>query len=182
MINGYFRLGYIVIKASNLKVRMKQGWSYGYTQVAIIGSGPAGLLLGQLKLVSIILLLSNVVLNMWHSCRNFRASFGRLTETSRQNLKEKGLPHSGIEILTNYTELIWLHSRVVNKWPYNRGHQRFNDCAWSRAAHFEAQNVQVKDFYTAPKVEFKVKLFKFSVTLLLVVMASLPCQRTRRQN
>ena len=37
------------------------------TQVAIIGSGPAGLLLGNfyIKLVSIILLLSNVVLNMW---------------------------------------------------------------------------------------------------------------------
>ena len=78
------------------------------TQVAIIGSGPAGLLLGQLLYKAGIDHIIVEQRSAEYVASRIRA--GILEQVSvdllkqagvDQNLKEKGLPHSGIEILTN---------------------------------------------------------------------------------
>jgi p-hydroxybenzoate 3-monooxygenase len=79
-----------------------------------------------------------------------------------QNLKEKGLPHSGIEILTNgELHRVDLAALTGGKQVTVYGQTEVTkDLMTAREAaqltsFYEAQNVQVKDFYTAPKVEFE---------------------------
>ena len=139
------------------------------TQVAIIGSGPAGLLLGQLLYKAGIDHIIVEQRSAEYVASRIRA--GILEQVSvdllkqagvDQNLKEKGLPHSGIEILTNgELHRVDLAALTGGKQVTVYGQTEVTkDLMTAREAaqltsFYEAQNVQVKDFYTAPKVEFE---------------------------
>ncbi len=109
------------------------------TQVAIIGSGPAGLLLGQLLYKAGI---DHIVEQRSAEYVASRIRAGILEQVSvdllkqagvDQNLKEKGLPHSGIEILTNgelhRVDLAALTGGKQVTYMARPKSPRFNDCA-----------------------------------------------------
>ncbi|MGQ1726221.1 4-hydroxybenzoate 3-monooxygenase [Acinetobacter baumannii] len=139
------------------------------TQVAIIGSGPAGLLLGQLLYKAGIDHIIVEQRSAEYVASRIRA--GILEQVSvdllkqagvDQNLKEKGLPHSGIEILTNgELHRVDLAALTGGKQVTVYGQTEVTkDLMAARetaqlTSFYEAHNVQVKDFYTAPKVEFE---------------------------
>lgn len=139
------------------------------TQVAIIGSGPAGLLLGQLLYKAGIDHIIVEQRSAEYVASRIRA--GILEQVSvdllkqagvDQNLKDKGLPHSGIEILTNgELHRVDLAALTGGKQVTVYGQTEVTkDLMAAREAaqltsFYEAHNVQVKDFYTAPKVEFE---------------------------
>lgn len=139
------------------------------TQIAIIGSGPAGLLLGQLLYKAGIDHIIVEQRSAEYVASRIRA--GILEQVSvdllkqagvDQNLKEKGLPHSGIEILTNGEKhRVDLAALTGGKQVTLYGQTEVTkDLMAAREAaqltsFYEAHNVQVKDFYTAPKVEFE---------------------------
>lgn len=139
------------------------------TQIAIIGSGPAGLLLGQLLYKAGIDHIIVEQRSAEYVASRIRA--GILEQVSvdllkqagvDQNLKEKGLPHSGIEILTNGEKhRVDLAALTGGKQVtvYGQAEVTKDLMAAREAAQltsfYEAHNVQVKDFYTAPKVEFE---------------------------
>ncbi|MFI8126851.1 4-hydroxybenzoate 3-monooxygenase [Acinetobacter sp. ABJ-A23_2] len=147
------------------------------TQVAIIGSGPAGLLLGQLLYKAGIDHIIVEQRSAEYVASRIRA--GILEQVSvdllkqagvDQNLKEKGLPHSGIEILTNgELHRVDLAALTGGKQVTVYGQTEVTkDLMAAREAaqltsFYEAQNVQVKDFYTAPKVEFEYQGKAFQI-------------------
>lgn len=147
------------------------------TQVAIIGSGPAGLLLGQLLYKAGIDHIIVEQRSAEYVASRIRA--GILEQVSvdllkqagvDQNLKEKGLPHSGIEILTNSEKhRVDLAALTGGKQVTVYGQTEVTkDLMAAREAaqltsFYEAQNVQVKDFYTAPKVEFEYQGKAFQI-------------------
>ncbi|WP_151799655.1 4-hydroxybenzoate 3-monooxygenase [Acinetobacter nosocomialis] len=147
------------------------------TQVAIIGSGPAGLLLGQLLYKAGIDHIIVEQRSAEYVASRIRA--GILEQVSvdllkqagvDQNLKEKGLPHSGIEILTNgELHRVDLAALTGGKQVTVYGQTEVTkDLMTAREAaqltsFYEAQNVQVKDFYTAPKVEFEYQSKTFQI-------------------
>ncbi|RSQ69763.1 4-hydroxybenzoate 3-monooxygenase [Acinetobacter baumannii] len=147
------------------------------TQVAIIGSGPAGLLLGQLLYKAGIDHIIVEQRSAEYVASRIRA--GILEQVSvdllkqagvDQNLKEKGLPHSGIEILTNgELHRVDLAALTGGKQVTVYGQTEVTkDLMTARKAaqltsYYEAQNVQVKDFYTAPKVEFEYQGKAFQI-------------------
>lgn len=147
------------------------------TQVAIIGSGPAGLLLGQLLYKAGIDHIIVEQRSAEYVASRIRA--GILEQVSvdllkqagvDQNLKEKGLPHSGIEILTNGEKhRVDLAALTGGKQVTVYGQTEVTkDLMAAREAaqltsFYEAQNVQVKDFYTAPKVEFEYQDKAFQI-------------------
>lgn len=147
------------------------------TQVAIIGSGPAGLLLGQLLYKAGIDHIIVEQRSAEYVASRIRA--GILEQVSvdllkqagvDQNLKEKGLPHSGIEILTNgELHRVDLAALTGGKQVTVYGQTEVTkDLMTARegeqlTSFYEAQNVQVKDFYTAPKVEFEYQGKAFQI-------------------
>ncbi len=147
------------------------------TQVAIIGSGPAGLLLGQLLYKAGIDHIIVEQRSAEYVASRIRA--GILEQVSvdllkqagvDQNLKDKGLPHSGIEILTNgELHRVDLAALTGGKQVTVYGQTEVTkDLMAAREAEqltsfYEAQNVQVKDFYTAPKVEFEYQGKAFQI-------------------
>ncbi|HCJ6425901.1 4-hydroxybenzoate 3-monooxygenase [Acinetobacter baumannii] len=147
------------------------------TQVAIIGSGPAGLLLGQLLYKAGIDHIIVEQRSAEYVASRIRA--GILEQVSvdllkqagvDQNLKEKGLPHSGIEILTNGEKhRVDLAALTGGKQVTVYGQTEVTkDLMAAREAaqltsYYEAHNVQVKDFYTAPKVEFEYQGKAFQI-------------------
>lgn len=147
------------------------------TQVAIIGSGPAGLLLGQLLYKAGIDHIIVEQRSAEYVASRIRA--GILEQVSvdllkqagvDQNLKEKGLPHSGIEILTNGEKhRVDLAALTGGKQVTVYGQTEVTkDLMAAREAaqltsFYEAQNVQVKDFYTTPKVEFEYQGKAFQI-------------------
>ncbi|WP_171429992.1 4-hydroxybenzoate 3-monooxygenase [Acinetobacter lactucae] len=147
------------------------------TQVAIIGSGPAGLLLGQLLYKAGIDHIIVEQRSAEYVASRIRA--GILEQVSvdllkqagvDQNLKEKGLPHSGIEILTNgELHRVDLAALTGGKQVTVYGQTEVTkDLMTAREAEqltsfYEAQNVQVKDFYNAPKVEFEYQGKAFQI-------------------
>lgn len=147
------------------------------TQVAIIGSGPAGLLLGQLLYKAGIDHIIVEQRSAEYVASRIRA--GILEQVSvdllkqagvDQNLKDKGLPHSGIEILTNgELHRVDLAALTGGKQVTVYGQTEVTkDLMTAREAEqltsfHEAQNVQVKDFYTAPKVEFEYQGKAFQI-------------------
>lgn len=147
------------------------------TQVAIIGSGPAGLLLGQLLYKAGIDHIIVEQRSAEYVASRIRAgileqvSVGLLKQAGvDQNLKEKGLPHSGIEILTNGEKhRVDLAALTGGKQVTVYGQTEVTkDLMAAREAEqltsfYEAQNVQVKDFYTAPKVEFEYQGKAFQI-------------------
>jgi p-hydroxybenzoate 3-monooxygenase len=147
------------------------------TQVAIIGSGPAGLLLGQLLYKAGIDHIIVEQRSAEYVASRIRAgileqvSVGLLKQAGvDQNLKEKGLPHSGIEILTNGEKhRVDLAALTGGKQVTVYGQTEVTkDLMAAREAEqltsfYEAHNVQVKDFYTAPKVEFEYQGKAFQI-------------------
>ncbi|MDX7883651.1 4-hydroxybenzoate 3-monooxygenase [Acinetobacter baumannii] len=147
------------------------------TQVAIIGSGPAGLLLGQLLYKAGIDHIIVEQRSAEYVASRIRA--GILEQVSvdllkqagvDQNLKEKGLPHSGIEILTNGEKhRVDLAALTGGKQVTVYGQTEVTkDLMAAREAaqltsFYEAHNVQVKDFYIAPKVEFEYQGKAFQI-------------------
>ncbi|WP_457968550.1 4-hydroxybenzoate 3-monooxygenase [Acinetobacter calcoaceticus] len=147
------------------------------TQVAIIGSGPAGLLLGQLLYKAGIDHIIVEQRSAEYVASRIRA--GILEQVSvdllkqagvDQNLKDKGLPHSGIEILTKGVKhRVDLAALTGGKQVTVYGQTEVTkDLMTAREAEkltsfYEAQNVQVKDFYTAPKVEFEYQGKAFQI-------------------
>lgn len=147
------------------------------TQVAIIGSGPAGLLLGQLLYKAGIDHIIVEQRSAEYVASRIRA--GILEQVSvdllkqagvDQNLKEKGLPHSGIEILTNgELHRVDLAALTGGKQVTVYGQTEVTkDLMTARevaqlTSYYEAHNVQVKDFYTAPKVEFEYQGKAFQI-------------------
>jgi len=147
------------------------------TQVAIIGSGPAGLLLGQLLYKAGIDHIIVEQRSAEYVASRIRA--GILEQVSvdllkqagvDQNLKDKGLPHSGIEILTNGVKhRVDLAALTGGKQVTVYGQTEVTkDLMTAREAEkltsfYEAQNVQIKDFYTAPKVEFEYQGKAFQI-------------------
>ncbi|EHU1704461.1 4-hydroxybenzoate 3-monooxygenase [Acinetobacter baumannii] len=147
------------------------------TQVAIIGSGPAGLLLGQLLYKAGIDHIIVEQRSAEYVASRIRA--GILEQVSvdllkqagvDQNLKEKGLPHSGIEILTNgELHRVDLAALTGGKQVTVYGQTEVTkDLMAAREAaqltsFYEAHNVQVKDFYTASKVEFEYQGKAFQI-------------------
>ncbi|WP_163110119.1 4-hydroxybenzoate 3-monooxygenase [Acinetobacter baumannii] len=147
------------------------------TQVAIIGSGPAGLLLGQLLYKAGIDHIIVEQRSAEYVASRIRA--GILEQVSvdllkqagvDQNLKEKGLPHSGIEILTNgELHRVDLAALTGGKQVTVYGQTEVTkDLMAAREAaqltsFYESHNVQVKDFYTAPKVEFEYQGKAFQI-------------------
>lgn len=139
------------------------------TKVAIIGSGPAGLLLGQLLYKAGI---DHVIVEQRSAdyvSSRIRAgileqvSVDLLTEAGvDENLKAHGLPHSGIEILTQGQKhrvdlaaltggkqvTVYGQTEVTKDLMHAREHANLT-------SFYEAQNVQIDDFYGQPKVTFK---------------------------
>ncbi|ANC38499.1 4-hydroxybenzoate 3-monooxygenase [Acinetobacter baumannii] len=147
------------------------------TQVAIIGSGPAGLLLGQLLYKAGIDHIIVEQRSAEYVASRIRA--GILEQVSvdllkqagvDQNLKDKGLPHSGIEILTNgELHRVDLAALTGGKQVTVYGQTEVTkDLMAAREAaqltsFYEAHHVQVKDLYTAPKVEFEYQGKTFQI-------------------
>ena len=139
------------------------------TKVAIIGSGPAGLLLGQLLYKAGI---DHIIIEQRSAdyvASRIRAgileqvSVDLLTEAGvDQNLKAHGLPHSGIEILTQgQKHRLDLAALTGGKQVTVYGQTEVTkDLMHAReqaglSSYYEAQNVQIDDFYTQPKVTFE---------------------------
>lgn len=140
------------------------------TKVAIIGSGPAGLLLGQLLYKAGIDHILIEQRSAEYVAGRIRAgileqvSVDLLTEAGvDEQLKEKGLPHNGIEILTNgqkhrvdLTQLT--HGKQVTVYGQT---EVTKDLMQARTqaqltSFYEASNVQVFDFYNEkPSVTFE---------------------------
>lgn len=139
------------------------------TQVAIIGAGPAGLLLGQLLYQAGIEHIIIEQRSAEYVVSRIRA--GILEQVSvdllkqagvDQHLSEKGLPHSGIEILTNgQKHRVDLSALTGGKQVTVYGQTEVTkDLMMAREAaqlksFYEAHNVQVSDFYQTPKVQFE---------------------------
>ncbi|ENW81088.1 4-hydroxybenzoate 3-monooxygenase [Acinetobacter sp. ANC 3929] len=139
------------------------------TQVAIIGAGPAGLLLGQLLYKAGIEHIIIEQRSAEYVASRIRA--GILEQVSvdllkqagvDQHLKEKGLPHSGIEILTNgQKHRVDLSALTGGKQVTVYGQTEVTkDLMAARkteqlTSFYEAENVQVKDFYERPQVHFE---------------------------
>lgn len=141
------------------------------TKVAIIGSGPAGLLLGQLLYKAGI---DHIIIEQRSAdyvASRIRAgileqvSVDLLTEAGvDQNLKAHGLPHSGIEILTQgQKHRLDLAALTGGKQVTVYGQTEVTkDLMHAReqaglSSYYEVQNVQIDDFYTQPKVTFEYK-------------------------
>jgi p-hydroxybenzoate 3-monooxygenase len=139
------------------------------TKVAIIGSGPAGLLLGQLLYKAGI---DHVIVeqrSVDYVSSRIRAgileqvSVDLLTEAGvDENLKAHGLPHSGIEILTQgQKHRVDLAALTGGKQVTVYGQTEVTkDLMHAREqanliSFYEAQNVQIDDFYGQPKVTFE---------------------------
>ncbi|WP_374530304.1 4-hydroxybenzoate 3-monooxygenase [Acinetobacter sp.] len=136
------------------------------TKVAIIGSGPAGLLLGQLlykagiEHVIIEQRSADYVSSRIRAGILEQVSVDLLTEAGvDQNIKAHGLPHSGIEILTQgQKHRVDLAALTGGKQVTVYGQTEVTkDLMHAReqaglSSYYEAQNVQVDDFYTQPKV------------------------------
>lgn len=139
------------------------------TKVAIIGSGPAGLLLGQLLYKAGI---DHIIIEQRSAdyvASRIRAgileqvSVDLLTEAGvDQNLKAHGLPHSGIEILTQgQKHRLDLAALTGGKQVTVYGQTEVTkDLMHAReqaglSSYYEVQNVQIDDFYTQPKVTFE---------------------------
>lgn len=139
------------------------------TKVAIIGSGPAGLLLGQLLYKAGI---DHIIIEQRSAdyvASRIRAgileqvSVDLLTEAGvDQNLKAHGLPHSGIEILTQgQKHRLDLAALTGGKQVTVYGQTEVTkDLMHAReqaglSSYYEVHNVQVDDFYTQPKVTFE---------------------------
>ena len=139
------------------------------TKVAIIGSGPAGLLLGQLLYKAGI---DHIIIEQRSAdyvSSRIRAgileqvSVDLLTEAGvDQNLKAHGLPHSGIEILTQgQKHRLDLAALTGGKQVTVYGQTEVTkDLMHAReqaglSSYYEAQNVQIDDFYMQPKVTFE---------------------------
>ncbi|MDO3663735.1 4-hydroxybenzoate 3-monooxygenase [Acinetobacter higginsii] len=139
------------------------------TQVAIIGAGPAGLLLGQLLYQAGIEHIIIEQRSADYVASRIRA--GILEQVSvdllkqagvDQHLNEKGLPHSGIEILTNgQKHRVDLSALTGGKQVTVYGQTEVTkDLMMAREAaqlksFYEAHNVQISDFYQTPKVQFE---------------------------
>ncbi|VXA54180.1 p-hydroxybenzoate hydroxylase (4-hydroxybenzoate 3- monooxygenase) [Acinetobacter proteolyticus] len=139
------------------------------TQVAIIGAGPAGLLLGQLLYKAGIEHIIIEQRSAEYVASRIRA--GILEQVSvdllqqagvDQHLKEKGLPHSGIEILTNgQKHRVDLSALTGGKQVTVYGQTEVTkDLMAARLtaqlkSFYEAHNVKVSDFYQTPKVQFE---------------------------
>lgn len=139
------------------------------TQVAIIGSGPAGLLLGQLLYKAGI---SHIIIEQRSAdyvTARIRAgileqvSVDLLTQAGvDENLKKFGLPHEGIEILTNGTKYrVDLSELTDGKQVTVYGQTEVTkDLMQARdavglATYYESQNVQIHDFDQNPYVTFE---------------------------
>ena len=139
------------------------------TKVAIIGSGPAGLLLGQLlykagiEHVIIEQRSADYVSSRIRAGILEQVSVDLLTEAGvDQNLKAHGLPHSGIEILTQgQKHRVDLAALTGGKQVTVYGQTEVTkDLMHAReqaglSSYYEAQHVQIDDFYTQPKVTFE---------------------------
>jgi p-hydroxybenzoate 3-monooxygenase len=139
------------------------------TKVAIIGSGPAGLLLGQLlykagiEHVIIEQRSADYVSSRIRAGILEQVSVDLLTEAGvDQNLKAHGLPHSGIEILTQgQKHRLDLAALTGGKQVTVYGQTEVTkDLMHAReqaglSSYYEAHNVQIDDFYTQPKVTFE---------------------------
>jgi p-hydroxybenzoate 3-monooxygenase len=139
------------------------------TKVAIIGSGPAGLLLGQLlykagiEHVIIEQRSADYVSSRIRAGILEQVSVDLLTEAGvDQNLKAHGLPHSGIEILTQgQKHRLDLAALTGGKQVTVYGQTEVTkDLIHAReqaglSSYYEAQNVQIDDFYMQPKVTFE---------------------------
>ncbi|QHH95190.1 4-hydroxybenzoate 3-monooxygenase [Acinetobacter gyllenbergii] len=139
------------------------------TQVAIIGAGPAGLLLGQLLYKAGIEHIIIEQRSAEYVASRIRA--GILEQVSvdllqqagvDQHLKKKGLPHSGIEILTNgQKHRVDLSALTGGKQVTVYGQTEVTkDLMAARQtaqlkSFYEAHNVKVSDFYQTPKVQFE---------------------------
>ncbi|WP_151982474.1 4-hydroxybenzoate 3-monooxygenase [Acinetobacter guerrae] len=139
------------------------------TNVAIIGSGPAGLLLGQLLYKAGIDHIIIEQRSAEYVASRIRA--GILEQVSvdllkqagvDQNLNQKGLPHSGIEILTNgQKHRVDLSALTNGKQVTVYGQTEVTkDLMQAReqanlTSFYESNNVQVFDFYGKPKVTFE---------------------------
>lgn len=139
------------------------------TQVAIIGAGPAGLLLGQLLFKAGI---SHVIIEQrsaeYVSAR-IRAgileqvSVDLLTQAGvDKNLKKFGLAHDGIEILTNGLKHRIDLSKLTNgkKVTVYGQTEVTKDLMHAReeaslSTYYESEHVQIHDFYNKPYVTFK---------------------------
>lgn len=139
------------------------------TQVAIIGSGPAGLLLGQLLFKAGI---SHVIIEQRSAeyvASRIRA--GILEQVSvdllaqagvDKNLKKFGLPHDGIEILTNglkyRVDLAELTQgkkvTVYGQTEVTKDLMQAREVA-GLCTYYETENVQIHDFETHPIVTFQ---------------------------
>lgn len=147
------------------------------TQVAIIGAGPAGLLLGQLLYQAGIKHIIIEQRSAAYVASRIRA--GILEQVSvdllqqagvDQHLKEKGLPHSGIEILTNgQKHRVDLSALTGGKQVTVYGQTEVTkDLMMAREtaklkSFYEAHNVQVSDFYQTPKVHFEYQGQTFQI-------------------
>ena len=139
------------------------------TKVAIIGSGPAGLLLGQLlykagiEHVIIEQRSADYVSSRIRAGILEQVSVDLLTEAGvDQNLKAHGLAHSGIEILTQgQKHRVDLAALTGGKQVTVYGQTEVTkDLMHAReqaglSSYYEAQNVQIDDFYMQPKVTFE---------------------------
>ena len=139
------------------------------TRVVIIGSGPAGLLLGQLLYKAGIDHIIIEQRSAEYVASRIRA--GILEQVSvdllkqagvDQNLIQKGLPHSGIEILTNgQKHRIDLSALTNGKQVTVYGQTEVTkDLMQAREraelkSFYESNNVQIHDFYEKPKVSFE---------------------------
>ena len=139
------------------------------TKVAIIGSGPAGLLLGQLLYKAGI---DHVIVEQRSAdyvSSRIRAgileqvSVDLLTEAGvDENLKAHGLPHSGIEILTqgqkHRVDLAVLTGgkqvTVYGQTEVTKDLMHAREQA-NLTSFYEAQHVKIDDFYGQPKVTFE---------------------------
>lgn len=138
------------------------------TKVAIIGSGPAGLLLGQLLYKAGIEHIIIEQKSADYVAARIRAgileqvSVDLLKEAGvDQHLNELGLPHHGIEILTGGEKhRIDLSALTQGKQVTVYGQTEVTkDLMQARreadlTTFYEAQNVKIHDFYTQPYVTF----------------------------
>lgn len=139
------------------------------TQVAIIGAGPAGLLLGQLLYKAGIEHIIIEQRSAEYVASRIRAGILEqvLVDLLQQagvdqHLKKKGLPHSGIEILTNgQKHRVDLSALTGGKQVTVYGQTEVTkDLMAARQtaqlkSFYEAHNVKVSDFYQTPKVQFE---------------------------
>lgn len=139
------------------------------TKVAIIGSGPAGLLLGQLLYKAGIDHILIEQRSAEYVAGRIRAgileqgSVDLLAEAGvDQQLREKGLPHQGIEILTNGKKhRVDLTQLTDGKQVTVYGQTEVTkDLMQARTAaqltsFYESTNVQIHDFYAQPSVTFE---------------------------